>query len=91
MEEMPEPVFADEEIAFANILILLKSPIDIRCDYTNWRGETAERHLRVLHIWHGATEWHTDPGLMLKAIDLERAVERDFKVVDFDLSTLRAA
>jgi hypothetical protein len=39
--------------------------------YTNWRGRTARRRVRVLDIIWGATDWHTDPQWLLRAIDLD--------------------
>lgn len=89
--EKVAPLNAGEQMALCNILIAMKGPLRVRCQYTNWRGEKAERHLRIIKLWHGATEWHPKPGLMLKAIDLEKGKERDFCVADFDTSTLRIA
>lgn len=57
--------------------------------YRNWRGEMATRRLRPVAFWHGSTEWHPTPGLMLKAVDLDKDAERDFAVADFNTATLR--
>jgi len=46
--------------------------------YTNWRGETAERRIRPVRMWYGATDWHPEPQWLLKAIDVEKKAERDF-------------
>lgn len=84
------PLNINEELALANLLIQLKGPVDFTCTYRNYRGETACRRLRAVAFWHGVTEYHPDGGLMLKAIDLERGVERDFAVADFAPHTLKA-
>lgn len=86
-----EPLNPAEEILFANILIALKEPLEFSCEYKNWRGEVSRRRLVAIEFWHGSTKWHPDPGLMLKAIDLGKNAERDFRCADFNLSTLRAA
>jgi hypothetical protein len=46
--------------------------------YTNWRGETAERRIIPIKPWYGTTEWHPDPGWLIKAWDIEKDAERDF-------------
>jgi len=91
MEEMPEPLSDGEQIQLSNMLLAMKGPLRIRCEYTNWRGERADRHLRVMEFRHGVTNWHPTPSLFLKAIDLEKGVERDFCVADFHTQTLRPA
>jgi hypothetical protein len=51
--------------------------------YTNWRGVTELRTLRVDHIWRGTTEFHPgEPQILVKAVDLDRGVERDFALKD---------
>lgn len=50
--------------------------------YTNYRGETAVRRLRPIMFWFGATEWHPKPQWLLKAVDSDRGVTRDFAVAD---------
>lgn len=50
--------------------------------YTNYRHETAWRHIQPLRIWHGSTEWHKQQQWFLKAIDTERGIERDFAMAD---------
>jgi hypothetical protein len=79
----------DSKNFLTNILIKLKGPLEFECEYRNWRGEVATRRLRAVEFWHGSTEWHPTPGLMLKAIDLDKDVERDFSVSDFNSTTLR--
>ena len=84
-----EPLSDDEQIRLTNFLIALKGPVEFECEYKNWRGEVATRRLRAIAFWHGSTEWHPTPGLMLKAEDLDKQVDRDFAVADFNLGTLR--
>jgi len=50
--------------------------------YTNWRGETAERTIKPLKIWFGATEWHKEAQWLLKAVDIEKDAERDLALKD---------
>lgn len=85
-----QPLTAGEEISLTNFLIALKGPVEFECEYKNWRGEVAPRRLRAVAFWHGSTEWHPTPGLMLKAVDLDKDAERDFAVADFNMTTLRA-
>lgn len=54
----------------------------IKIIYTNWRGETAERHIKPIRIWFGSTEWHKEEQWLLRAIDLDKKVERDFALKD---------
>lgn len=55
----------------------------IRAPYTNWRGETADRVFTPIRVWWGSTEWHPEPGLMLKAFDHDKQAERDFAFSGF--------
>ena len=57
-------------------------PIDLSVTllYKNWRGETAFRRVKILSHSFGSTEYHPEPCDLLKGIDLERNVERDFAV-----------
>ena len=88
---MDGPLNSSEAMELLNALLTLQGPLRIRCQYTNWRGERADRHLRLLEVWHGSTNWHPKPSLMVKAIDLENGNLRDFCAGDFDISTLRNA
>lgn len=54
----------------------------IHVRYTNWRGETAPRHLYPVKIWFGSTEWHTEPQWLVKASDLTTGNIRDFALKD---------
>jgi hypothetical protein len=54
----------------------------IRVTYTNWRGETRERHILPRKLWYGPTKWHPEPQYILEAEDLD-----DFGYVkDFAMS-----
>lgn len=53
--------------------------------YTNYRRETSERELHLVRIWFGATDWHPEPQLLLKAFDYEKDAYRDFAVIDFEI------
>jgi len=57
-------------------------PIDLSVTllYKNWRGETAFRRVKILSHSFGSTEHHPEPCDLLKGIDLERNVEREFAV-----------
>lgn len=50
--------------------------------YTNWRGETAERHIIPIRIWFGSTQWHKEEQWLLNAEDLDKKQHRDFAIKD---------
>ena len=54
----------------------------IKIIYTNWKDETAERHILPLKIWFGSTKWHKEEQWWLKAVDIDKDVERDFAIKD---------
>ncbi len=51
-----------------------------RITYTNYKGETAERHIRPTgrRMFFGAPEWHPQPQWLLEAYDLDKQAERVF-------------
>lgn len=53
-----------------------------RMEYKNWRSETDIRYVEFIHVWIGNTEFHKEEQWLLKAIDLDRNVERDFAIKD---------
>lgn len=83
------PLTHHEGMMLANIMIAMKSPVELECEYRNWRGETTTRRLRALSFWHGSTKWHPETGWLLEAFDMDKRVERDFAVADFNWTTLR--
>lgn len=84
-----KPLSDSEEVALTNFMIALKGPVEFSCQYRNWRGETSVRRIRLIEMWFGSTEWHPEPGLLLKATDLDKNEVRDFRLVDFDMATAR--
>lgn len=48
--------------------------------YTNWRGETATRRIQPIGFFYGETSWHPKPQWLLRALDVDRGLERDFAV-----------
>lgn len=54
--------------------------------YTNYRGERALRTLDVVEIWLGSTKWHPEKQILVKAVDIDRGVERDFALKDMVLA-----
>ena len=89
--DTPEPLSDGERIELENLLIAMRPPVDLVCEYRNWRGEVAVRRFRPIRLWHGSTEWHREPCLLLKAMDLDKNAERDFCMTDFNLETLQRA
>jgi hypothetical protein len=80
----------DKELRIMNTLIAASAPkLEFVCDYKNWLGETAPRHVQVIAFWFGVTRWHRTPGLFLKAIDQDKGEQRDFRVEDFDVATFQ--
>ncbi len=55
---------------------------EITVIYKNWRGETAVRRIKPISQWFGATEYHPEPQWLMKALDVEKGVERDFAIKD---------
>ena len=51
---------------------------DVHFTYTNHRGETARRCVKIVSIYHGSTEWHPEPQWLLRAWDLDKEANRDF-------------
>ncbi|MDE4176341.1 hypothetical protein PXK01_19470 [Phaeobacter sp. PT47_59] len=54
--------------------------------YKNYRGEVAARTAVPKEIWFGTTEWHTEPGWLMTAYDLEKAADRGFALADCSFS-----
>lgn len=54
----------------------------IKFRYTNYRGVTTERTVKVMSIEYGTTNWHPDPGFLMEASDLEKDEYRLFAMKD---------
>ena len=51
--------------------------------YTNYRGETADRLIEPLqHRYWGRTEYHPEYQWLIKALDVQRGVDRTFALKD---------
>lgn len=51
-------------------------------DYTNHRGERAERRIRPLEVKFKTTEWHPEPQWLLRAFDIDKQELREFAMKD---------
>jgi len=56
----------------------------VRILYTNYRGETAYRHIVPEKIWFGATQWHSEEQWLLDAHDIEKNALRNFAIKDIE-------
>ena len=54
----------------------------VTINYTNWKNITEDRHILPIEIWFGKTEWHTEEQWLLRAVDLDKDVERNFAMKD---------
>lgn len=52
--------------------------------YKNWRGEVADRDVTPLDFRWGSTEWHPEPGWIMRAFDHGKGEEREFSLADCD-------
>lgn len=50
--------------------------------YTNWKGVTERRRVRLLGLRRGKTPWHPKEQFLLRAFCLDRGAEREFAVSD---------
>jgi len=64
----------------------------LRFNYTNWRGEAAERWATPISVRFGTSEWHRKPQWLMRAFDHDKGEEREFALTDcnFDLETATA-
>ncbi|WP_421983415.1 hypothetical protein [Roseibium sp.] len=85
----PPPLADAEQLQLCNFLLALAADSGLSFTYTNYRGETSQRRVKPLHLWHGSTEHHPKPTLLLCGLDLDKNAERDFKLTDIDMSTMR--
>lgn len=63
-------------------VIFSEDTYDMRFTYTNWRGETRNRHIRPVKILFGVTDWHPEEQWLMEAIDLESMDTRIFAMRD---------
>jgi len=56
--------------------------VTVRIDYTNWRGERAERFIHPQRVFFGVTKFHTTPQWFLVALDVEKGADRSFAMKD---------
>lgn len=89
-DQPPAPLTGMEAVQLANLLLALKGSITVSAVYTNYKGEKATRTIRPINLWHGSTEWHPKPCLMLRAYDVNKKAERDFAMADMDMTTMRS-
>ena len=54
----------------------------LRFGYTNYRGEAGIRRVQMPHLYWGSTDWHPEPGWLMRAWDVDKQVWRDFAVAD---------
>ena len=52
----------------------------VTIDYTNYRGETSTRRIFPVKLYWGTSPYHLQPQWLLKAIDVEKDLYRDFAV-----------
>ena len=80
---------ADEAIALANTLTTVHENPKLSAFYRNHRGERSLRTITPVRVWYGTTAYHPEPGVMLTAFDHDKQANRDFRLADFDASTLK--
>lgn len=61
--------------------------MQIRIDYTNYKGVRGERVIEPLGIRWGSTEYHREPQWLLDATDVEKGALRTFAVKDIHGAT----
>jgi|GEM_PF-2408058 len=66
-------------------------PTALKINYTNWRGETAERTVMPQSIYFGSTRWHPEPQWLLRALDMNRLEDRDFALAGISAAPQPAA
>lgn len=46
--------------------------------YTNWKGETKERHVIPERVYWGHTEWHKEDQFLMECFDLNKQAKRTY-------------
>ena len=54
----------------------------LRFEYKNWQGQIAVRTATPIEVWYGKTEFHSEEQWFLRAMDTDKAEERNFAVKD---------
>lgn len=54
----------------------------VKIDYTNWLDRRRYRLIKPISIRFGSNEFHKEPQWLLRAVDTERNVEREFALKD---------
>jgi hypothetical protein len=57
--------------------------------YKNWRGVIGMRLIKPITIWYGKSEYHEEEQYFLKALDVDKNLERDFAMRDIDYWDLK--
>ena len=57
----------------------------VTINYTNYRGETADRLIVPIRLRYASTEWHPGEQWLLDAFDIEKDAERSFAMRDIHL------
>lgn len=75
-----------------DLLALLTEAIEgkqvLKFIYTNYKGETSERHVSPLRLYEGSTQYHRDIQWLLQAMDLDKNENRNFAVRDIAENTI---
>lgn len=53
--------------------------------YVNYRGQSSVRNAIPRGLRWGSTEWHKEPGWLLRAWDIDKKAEREFALADIDV------
>ena len=54
----------------------------LKINYTNYKGENADRNIAPNYIWYGESEFHEGKQWFMRALDIDRKVHRDFALKD---------
>jgi hypothetical protein len=60
----------------------IEPPPILYFDYVNYRGEPSHRHVQILSVRFGSSEYHSQPQWLMKGHDLGRNEEREFAMRD---------
>ena len=84
--------FEDGNIVYVEIIDVFTNEVVVRSDneedkiveilYTNWKGETAIRHIVPKDIFFGSTEWHKEEQWLLNAFDVDKQADRACAIKD---------